>query len=105
MTKHEDLSKGVPSSEDLNQSRSYQLNPKTTLGEVEINPNQQRIVGMFKKASDFDHCDEINPFTQMESNPATSARQARFMQGCLHNPGSMSGKCPSKEVAREFSHE
>ncbi len=67
--------------------------------------NQSRTVGMFLKSSDYDQFTEINPFTQMRSNPATSAKQARFMEGCEHNPGSMRGKCPSKEVAREFSHQ
>lgn len=36
--------------------------------------------------------------------PAVSAKQQRFMGACAHNPGSMSGKCPSKKVAEEFSH-
>jgi len=26
------------------------------------------------------------------------------MQGCLHNPSKMRGKCPSKTVAKEFNH-
>lgn len=34
--------------------------------------------------------------------PATSGPQYRKMQGCLHNPKHMRGKCPSRKVAREF---
>lgn len=67
--------------------------------------NQSREVGMPLKSSDFDRMEEENPFVGMGSNPATSAKQARFMRGCAHNPESMSGKCPSKKVAKEFSHE
>jgi hypothetical protein len=95
----------LPTFKDANQFRVLETDPSVTLNGVKIESNQLRKVGMALKSSDFDHYDTINPFTQMESNPATSAKQARFMQGCLHNPGSMSGKCPSKEVAREFSHE
>lgn len=36
--------------------------------------------------------------------PAKTERQRRFMAMCAHNPGKAKGKCPSKEVAREFSH-
>ena len=36
--------------------------------------------------------------------PAKSAKQARFMRACAHNPESMDKPCPSKEVAREFMH-
>lgn len=32
--------------------------------------NQTRTVGMPLRASDFDHFDKIDPFTQMASNPA-----------------------------------
>jgi hypothetical protein len=46
----------------------------------------------------------INPFTRMAHNPATSEKQARFMRGCEHSPGSMSKPCPSKSVAKEFNH-
>lgn len=44
MTKHSSSSEGLPSSSDCNQSRSYPVNPKTTFGETEIDPNQQRSV-------------------------------------------------------------
>jgi hypothetical protein len=46
----------------------------------------------------------MNPFAGMESNPAVSAKQQRFMGMCAHNPGKASGKCPSHKVAEEFSH-
>ena len=36
--------------------------------------------------------------------PATSSRQQKFMGICAHNPGKAKGACPSKKVAREFSH-
>jgi hypothetical protein len=36
--------------------------------------------------------------------PAVSNKQVRFMQMCLHSPQKAQGKCPSKKVAREFSH-
>lgn len=36
--------------------------------------------------------------------PAKSAKQARYMAGCAHNPEDMEGKCPPKAVAREFMH-
>jgi hypothetical protein len=36
--------------------------------------------------------------------PAESDAQQRFMAGCKHNPQHMEGKCPSAEVAEEFSH-
>jgi len=35
--------------------------------------------------------------------PANSAKQARFMQLCRHNPAHAQGKCPSPQVAKEFS--
>jgi len=48
--------------------------------------------------------EQIDPFVRMASNPAVSDKQQRFMGMCAHNPGKAHGKCPSKEVAREFSH-
>lgn len=36
--------------------------------------------------------------------PAVSERQRKFMAICAHEPGKSKGKCPSKKVAREFSH-
>lgn len=36
--------------------------------------------------------------------PAKSKKQQRFMAMCSHSPGKARGKCPSREVAREFSH-
>jgi hypothetical protein len=35
--------------------------------------NQSRTVGLEKKSSDFDRIEEINPFTQMSSNPCGSS--------------------------------
>lgn len=69
--------------------------------------NQTRLTSLFTNKSNFDTLgDKENPFIseEMESNPAVSDKQQRFMAGCLHNPGKMGGKCPSKEVAKEFSH-
>lgn len=36
--------------------------------------------------------------------PAKTKRQQRFMAMCAHSPEKAYGKCPSKKVAREFSH-
>lgn len=36
--------------------------------------------------------------------PAVSKKQQKFMAMCAHNPSKAYGKCPSKKVAREFSH-
>lgn len=36
--------------------------------------------------------------------PAVSAKQQRFMAMCAHSPGKAKGRCPSKKVAKEFSH-
>lgn len=36
--------------------------------------------------------------------PAKTEKQRRFMAMCANNPSAAKGKCPSKEVAREFSH-
>ncbi len=36
--------------------------------------------------------------------PAASPRIQRFMGMCAHDPKHARGKCPSPEVAREFSH-
>ena len=43
-TKSGNLSEGVPSSAELNQSQSYEVSPTSKLGEVTIDPNQQRSV-------------------------------------------------------------
>lgn len=96
----------LPTKDDLNQSRSRPVDPEVKLGEVEVDPNQSRSVGMFLAKNDFATLDQDNPFmTKMESNPATSAKQARFMRMCAHSPGKAHSKCPSKKVAREFSHQ
>jgi len=58
---------------------------------------------MFKESSDFDRV-VMDQFTGMASNPAVSAKQQRFMAMCANNPSKAQGKCPSKKVAREFSH-
>jgi hypothetical protein len=36
--------------------------------------------------------------------PAKSEKQQRFMAMCAHDSSKAKGECPSKEVAREFSH-
>lgn len=36
--------------------------------------------------------------------PAKTERQARFMRLCANNPAKANKPCPSKKVAREFSH-
>ena len=36
--------------------------------------------------------------------PAKSKKQQRFMAMCAHSGSDVNGKCPSKKVAREFSH-
>ncbi len=71
-------------------------------GKAHQNATQNRSVGMPLVSGDFDQMVE-NPFTQMSSNPAKSAKQARFMRGCAHG-ASMRKKCPSESVAREFMH-
>ncbi len=72
-------------------------------GSSRENPTQSRLVGDFLKRSDFNTIEEIDPFTQMGHNPATSERQARFMRACAHG-AKMRKKCPSKAVARKFMH-
>jgi hypothetical protein len=81
-TRSGSLSNGVPSNSELNQSRS---------------------VGMFLQRSDYDRIQQ-DQFAGMSSNPAVSGRQQRFMAMCANNPGSARGRCPSHEVAEEFSH-
>lgn len=93
--------------------------------------NQSRLTGMPLKSSQFDYIDPeneteaeeaaegdvhgegsgrlspmngVDPFTRMASNPAVSAKQQRFMGMCAHSPGKAKGKCPSHDVAEEFSH-
>ena len=34
--------------------------------------------------------------------PYKSARQARFMRMCLHNPSAAKGQCPPRKVLKEF---
>lgn len=41
----------------------------STKQEFSHDTDQTRIVSMFKESSDFDRIEEINPFTQMQSNP------------------------------------
>lgn len=36
--------------------------------------------------------------------PAKTAKQQKFMAMCAHNPEKAKGKCPSRKVAKEFSH-
>lgn len=36
--------------------------------------------------------------------PAKTPRQQKFMAICAHNPSHARGKCPSHDVAEEFSH-
>jgi hypothetical protein len=36
--------------------------------------------------------------------PAKSKAQQKFMAMCEHNPEKAKGKCPSKDVAKEFAH-
>lgn len=36
--------------------------------------------------------------------PAKTRKQQRFMAMCAHSPKHAKGKCPSKKVAKEFSH-
>lgn len=52
MTKHSNSSEGLPSSSDCNQQRSYQLNPRLELGEVSVDPNQQRSVRNLLRPAD-----------------------------------------------------
>lgn len=35
--------------------------------------------------------------------PAKTRKQQRFMALCAHHPEHAKGKCPDKQVAREFS--
>ena len=36
--------------------------------------------------------------------PAKTTKQQQFMGICAHHPEKARGKCPPKEVAREFAH-
>lgn len=72
-------------------------------GSSRENPTQSRLVGDFLISSDFNTIEEIDPFTQMGHNPATSEKQARFMRACAHG-AKMRKKCPSKSVARKYMH-
>lgn len=36
--------------------------------------------------------------------PAVTKKQQQFMAICAHSPGAARGKCPSHDVAAEFSH-
>jgi len=47
----------------------------------ESDTNQTRKEGMILKSSDFDHFDEINPFTQMASNPESLHRCVNKVKG------------------------
>ncbi len=67
------------------------------------NQTQTHVSPNFMASSDLDEM-EFHPHGGLESNPATSAKQARFMRACAHG-AKMSKKCPSKKVAREFSHQ
>lgn len=69
--------------------------------------NQTRTVGQPLKSSQFDFLgDRMNPFVGpgLESNPAVSEKQRRFMAICAHSPEKAHGKCPSRKVAKEFDH-
>lgn len=72
-------------------------------GAARLNQTQRRPMETMLACSDFDRIEEIDPFTQMASNPAKSEKQARFMRACAHG-AKMRGKCPSKKVARKFMH-
>lgn len=77
----------LPSKEDTNQSRSRPVDPEVKLGEVQIDPNQSRTVGMFKESSDFDSLNQDNPFmTKMESNPEKLHRCVAHVKGKVRNP-------------------
>lgn len=72
--KRADLDSGVPKASDLNQQRQLEHYPPGT--------NQSRTVGMMQKASDYDQVpDELNPFTQMESNPEKLHRCVEHLKG------------------------
>ena len=98
--------------------------PGTDLPSIADN-NQSRMVGMPLRSSMFDTIESsasgreesgsdydeglaemhgLNPFTQMQSNPAVSDKQQRFMAMCARSPGKARGKCPSQSVSEEFSH-
>ena len=68
--------------------------------------NQTRLIGQPLKSSQFATMGQENPFVGpgMESNPAVSEKQRRFMAMCSHDPTAARGKCPSKPVAQEFDH-
>jgi len=36
--------------------------------------------------------------------PAKTEKQRRFLAICAYNPEKAKGKCPSKEVAKHFTH-
>jgi hypothetical protein len=71
-------------------------------GAARNNQTQTRVSDNFMASSDLDHM-EFHPHEGLGSNPATSGKQARFMRACAHG-AKMRSKCPSKKVAREFSH-
>jgi hypothetical protein len=48
---------------------------------TEADTNQTRKSDMILKSSDFDHFDEINPFTQMEHNPEALHRCVNKVKG------------------------
>lgn len=59
----------LPTEKDNNQSRSLEVSPTSKLGDVTIDTNQQRTVGMFKKSSNFADLNQENPFVKFASNP------------------------------------
>ena len=49
--------------------REPDVDPDLGIGPARENPTQSRLVGDFLIKSDFDTIEEIDPFTQMASNP------------------------------------
>jgi hypothetical protein len=96
--KQKNLSEGVPRPDDIS------IQKIEDLGERPEGTRQSRRLGNFLKSSDFDNLDQENPFVKMESNPAVSEKQQKFMAMCAHNPSKARGDCPSTAVAKEFSH-
>jgi hypothetical protein len=72
-TKRAGLNEGAPTPDDISVKKieDLSMHPEGT--------RQSRKVGNILKSSDFDHNDQINPFTQMESNPCGSPHTAKGM--------------------------
>jgi len=50
---------------DTEQSRSMAIDPTVTLGDVKIDPNQSRSLGLPLRSCLFDRIDRENPFVRM----------------------------------------